>query len=516
MNSQFPSIQSFYSREVQSTTVDRCTGSPSYHANTGDGFTASEIEAATNPLSRPFKPSREYIVCAIAELETGIHNYEIRGRVVNFSSPGSNQATTATAAGNYFLIIADESGAFAVKLYCSPSECQPILGQRVTVWATTISAGNKAEIGHIPFCLAATTIYPGRNGATHITLHTDSVGSDGGRLFRTPLEANIRRNDYFPGLMTLKAFLVSGYDTGEGKILVCVRSIGPRRTIQSKRFEKQLELVEVGVYDDTASCIFKLWEDKIASARPWAPNQTILLLSNPSCCPNKFKSQNDDSSSELGIDYSTMIHVDPNLPEADWLRTKVRDMTKKQSLITPFPADAFDIDRAMFGPDRTLFTIAEVDEQVRNHSATNFTGKLNVIVHETNFMEHFRKSKTCCTECCGIPLYANKPTATCKHCGTQQFLSLNPRLIGSFLDESGELKGSKLVWSDQAWTQMFYPLISDETGVVGDREYVWEDITGLDTNSIRDLEEEIQYSRLTLTFGWSGDLDRLCILGVEW
>lgn len=198
--------------------------------------------------------------------------------------------------------------------------------------------------------------------------------------------------------MTLKAFLASGYDFEEGKILVCVRSVGPRRTIYSKKLQKQLELVEVGVYDDTSSCVFKLWEDKIASAKSWSPNQTILLLSNPSCRANKYNSRFDDANAELGIDHSTMVHVDPDFAEADWLRTKVQDLAKKQSVITRFPSETFDREQAMYGPNRLLFTIGDVDEKVRGDSETAFTGKLYVSVNEMSLADHWRKYKTCCSE----------------------------------------------------------------------------------------------------------------------
>jgi hypothetical protein len=74
--------------------------------------------------------------------------------------------------------------------------------------------------------------------------------------------------------MTLKSFLASGFDLGEGKVLVCVRSVGPRRTIHPKKREGTIDLVEVGIYDDTANGVLKLWEDKIPSAK---------LVSNSRC-----------------------------------------------------------------------------------------------------------------------------------------------------------------------------------------------------------------------------------------
>ncbi|KAI1186563.1 hypothetical protein F5B17DRAFT_440965 [Nemania serpens] len=518
MTSHFPSIQSFYSREVPSDGGARNSSTPT---KAGDGFTPSEVDAVVKPLSRSFEPSRHYDVCPIAELQTGPHNYKITGRLVNFSSTGGPHRTSTNAGGYHFLVICDGTAAIAIKLYCSPSEYQPLLGQRITVWATAISAGNQAEIGHIPYCSVATTIYPARNAATHIDFLVDEAGSEGDRLLRCPLEVNTEHYDYLPGLMTLKSFLAGGYDLGEGKILVCVRSVGPRRTIQPKKREGTLDLAEVGIYDDTAQCVLKLWEDKIPSAKLWIPNQTFLLISRPWCQPSSHTNHHGDIHAEVGIGYGSIVDVDPEFPEAIWLRSKINAMTKKESIVIPFPMNTWDVNMAMYGPDRMLYTLAELEDQVRTQDpARSFTGKLRVVVHGMNLIDHWRKNTTFCTECCGIPLYANKPTATCKNCDAQRDLSLNPRILGSFLDESGVIAGNKLTWNDQAWTQFLFGTETREATTACKQgatiEQSWKNIAAFDSNLLRDLEAQLLYSRVTLTFGWSTDLDRLCILGAEW
>ncbi len=415
MISRFPSIQSFYSREVASEGG----GSSANPVKSGDGFTAAEVEAAVNPLSRPFRPSRHYDVCPIAELQTGMHNYEITGRLVNFSSPLGSHGAQASAEGYYFLVISDGTAAIAVsstrapttaiitpaftvfsccfqiKMYCNSCEYQPLLGQRITVWATAISAGNQAEIGHIPFCSIATTIYLGRNGATHIEFHVDEAGSAEDNSLHCPLELNCKRQDHLPGLMTLKSFLSGGYELGTGKILVCVRSVGPRRSVASKKREASLSLIEVGIYDDTAHCVLKLWQEKIPSAKSWVPNQTVLLVSQPSCSLNDGANRH----AEIGIGYSSMVDINPDYPEARWLRKKIQEMAKRESVIIPYPGDNWDLQLAIHGPNRTLYTLAELEDQVRNQDpVTNFTGKLSVLVLEMNLMDHWRKATTYCTE----------------------------------------------------------------------------------------------------------------------
>jgi hypothetical protein len=47
-------------------------------------------------------------------------------------------------------------------------------------------------------------------------------------------------------------------------------------------------------------------------------------------------------------------------------------------------------------------------------------------------------------------------------------------------------------------------------------EKSWQDIAAINTDLLRDMEAQLLYSRVTLTFGWSIELGRLCILDVEW
>ncbi|KAI1211503.1 uncharacterized protein F4807DRAFT_472960 [Annulohypoxylon truncatum] len=507
MDVNFPSIQSFYSRELQPSSQGTSDGL-SKSQKPGDGFTSSEVEAVLDPLSRPWKPSRHYETCPISLLETGPHNYQISGRIVNFADNFRDQ-------GFHFLVVTDGSGAIAVKVYyIKVSDYQLLLGRRVTIWTTFIGDSTGASSGSIPFCSSTTTLYPGRNGATHIIVHNDDPGSDGDRILRCPLECNLKEYEYLPALMTLKSFLSTGYDLGEGKILVCVRSVGPRRTVQSKKTQQTLEMVEVGIFDDTATCVLKLWEGKVPSAKSWVPNETILLISKPTY-------KNRGTSPELGIGFSSMVDVNPMFPDADWLRNKVKSMAKKQSVYIPFPSNTWDTERAINGPDRTLFTIADVEDRVRHpESIVDFTGKMNVVILEMKLMEHWRKGTLCYLECCNMPLYSNKPVAICKNCELKRDLVLNQRIIGSMVDESGMIAANKLVWRDGAWTQLFFGSAADETQEVDSEpdliEQSWEDLTTLGTESLRYMEEFLLYSRVTLTFGWSSQPEKVCVLGVEW
>jgi hypothetical protein len=134
-------------------------------------------------------------------------------------------------------------------------------------------------------------------------------------------------------------------------------------------------------------------------ALQWIPNQTILLISQPWCQFNNRISRQDDVRVDVGIGYSSIVDVNPNFPDAIWLRSKIQDMAKKESVLVPFPTDTWDLELAMYGPDRILYTFAELEEQVRNQNPPeNFTGKLSVVILEMNLMDHWRKTTTCCTD----------------------------------------------------------------------------------------------------------------------
>ncbi|KAK6841560.1 Nucleic acid-binding protein [Apiospora arundinis] len=522
MGSTFPSIQSFFQREV------KCRNEEKESTTSGvprDGFTSSEVDAVLDPLSTLWNPSRSYEKVPIAYLQTGPRDYEIVGRIVNHSRsmPGQNTRGDGEDTQQY-IVVSDGSAAIAVKIfYGRPTHHTPILGQRVTIWATYLCHAKKGEIGHIPLVHCATTIYPGRNHASHITFHQDSPGSTETSLLREPLEFDPEMLDDLRGLMTLRSFLDAGYDMGDGKVLVCVRSIGPRKVIQPKKREASVSLVEVGIFDETATSVLKLWGDKSDSTQCWRPNQTTLLISSPSYRRNGHSNE----VVSIGLGYSSMVEVDPDFPAADWLRRNVAKMMKMDSIVTPFPEGLWDIRKTVQGPARVLFTLAEIEEMVRqaDGQSLDFTGKINVVILGVNFIDLWRDAKTYCNECCGIPLYANIPFAVCKDCGVQIELLPNPKIIGDLVDESGTMKGSKLVWHGVAWNQLLYENsanqdkvnpFEDDSNAERLAEHSERNIKALDKNDLQILKDQLLYSRVTLTFGWAEALEKLCILWVEW
>lgn len=108
----------------------------------------------------------------------------------------------------------------------------------------------------------------------------------------------------------------------------------------------------------------------------------------------------------------------------------------------------------------------------------------------------------------------------------QQTLVLNARVMGTLADETGCITQGKLVWNAQAWGELFFPaveptppnpvLATADVAKTSASTLTRRDLATMETSELRILEEQILYARLTLTFGWSPFVKRLCVLGVEW
>lgn len=141
-------------------------------------------------------------------------------------------------------------------------------------------------------------------------------------------------------------------------------------------------------------------------------------------------------------------------------------------------------------------------------------------------------TKTYNLSSCGIPIFSNEATATCKNCSCSTPLLLNPCTVGLLADETGCIAAGKIVWSDEALAQLFFGNFKDsEVGALvtkikclredtretsdGNLPW-WQNITWLSKDDFRSIEERLIHARLTLTFGWSCQIGRLCVLWAEW
>jgi hypothetical protein len=203
----------------------------------------------------------------------------------------------------------------------------------------------------IPSVLIYANLFPGRVTSDHIMIHTDSSTDE---ICRAPLDHHKDRP--LPGLMTLDSYISSGHDGVAGvKILVCIKSIGARKRITTKKGAER-DLAEIILFDHTAEARCTLWGELIDSAKEWQPGKTILLISNPGYRVGYLGKGN------IGIQHSTMIDINPEFPDAHWLRKYAAGLTKRESLCLEFPEDIWDVEAAEHGIYRNLYTLAEIDE----------------------------------------------------------------------------------------------------------------------------------------------------------
>ena len=161
--------------------------------------------------------------------------------------------------------------------------------------------------------------------------------------------------------MTLESYLRSrGHDGVVGaRILVCIKSVGAKKRI-SKKAGGESDLVEVRLFDNTGEIRWTLWGEMIESARDWQPGKTVLLISNPG-----YRAEVYSGKGSVGIQHGTMVDVDPDFPDAEWLRKFAVGLTKTESLCVEFPEELFNedvVEGAEYGINRIMFRLAEIDD----------------------------------------------------------------------------------------------------------------------------------------------------------
>jgi hypothetical protein len=102
---------------------------------------------------------------------------------------------------------------------------------------------------------------------------------------------------------------------------------------------------------------------------------------------------------------------------------------------------------------------------------------------------------------CGIPIYANTRSTSCKNCSTPLKLCLNPRILGLLLDETGCIALGKLLWSERAWEQLLGRTVKE--------------VTEMTNEEIRWLDKRMLFMRMHLVVAWEETVGRLAVLGMR-
>ncbi|KAH7633488.1 hypothetical protein B0T09DRAFT_355440 [Sordaria sp. MPI-SDFR-AT-0083] len=317
------------------------------------------------PLKEIWKPQDTYQRVNISELQPGRGKVRFMGRIVNISpDKPDNQprALSSLPSGFHFMVVKDDTGVIGVKLLATQSDIPNLhIGKLVTIWTGFVG---KNSIIQVPFVSMIVPVHPGPASQSCIKFHQEGSNPEETGFCRVPLEYDTGSPaSEMPGLISLKA-LMKGTQTHEKndndtltRVLVCVSSVGPRKTIKTNNKPGTLDLVEVHVCDKTDHYVIRLWR--------------------------------------LGIALNSIVDVDPDFPDAHWLRRMTEALTKRERIPIPFPVGVWDVEDAINGPNRVLYTLADVDERVREDPSVVFTGKLNVLIIGASICETQRQNRLC-------------------------------------------------------------------------------------------------------------------------
>jgi hypothetical protein len=324
----------------------------------GDGFTTEEATALSSSPPSSWIPEKEYEEVDIASIAGGPRPVLIQGRVVNFFDQVSNRRGSKhphSAAGCVKMIVKDDTAAISVRenyeyemtdncqvrLWYAKKHYQVRLGQLVSIWTPYASNGERGLFS-VSVAPLFTSIFPERDRHCYIMLHDHC---DTSTRFRLPLgysddgeTADIVAR---PELMTLKTFVSGGHDVANSRLLLCVKGVGARKKINTKK-GGTVEMVKVMLFDDTGEATLTLWSDMSLSAVVWTPSKTVLMITNPGW---------NMGGKQLGLSVKghTMIDVDPAIDDAEWLRGFATRISRKQHINAPFPDDSRSLHACRLG-----------------------------------------------------------------------------------------------------------------------------------------------------------------------
>ena len=102
------------------------------------------------------------------------------------------------------------------------------LGLLVSIWTPHVSNAESSSLT-VRDASLVTSIFPERDNSCYFMVQEKS---DEGVICKTPL--GYRDGKQMNGLMTLKNFIEGGHELTDGKILVCVKSIGGRKKCEDE------------------------------------------------------------------------------------------------------------------------------------------------------------------------------------------------------------------------------------------------------------------------------------------
>ncbi|KAI9669501.1 MAG: hypothetical protein M1829_005090 [Trizodia sp. TS-e1964] len=349
------------------------------------------------------RPAPTYHALPIASLTPGPLLAQLTCRIANVHLHPVTSSADSAAKFVAHLVLQDPSGALLTKLYFAAAP--PLLTLGAPCILRTPHLSPHPASAHIALC---TSVFPERDALSGFTLLTPVPGSN-----KMPLP---------PSLMTLAAFLALAPDVPcAGSILVCVRSVGPLKTLEGKHGQVY-EKTEVRVADVSGETKLALWGAVGASARAWVVDHTVLGILAPVL---------ERGGGGVGLGMESVVTVDPageGEEEVGTLREWAKAERLRRGVNPVVPARWLNVKE---GRDRILFSLGELDDFARSFPEAFLTGYLSLIILDVSLCALSHRVQLCAAECCGIPLYANAVQSTCLTCLRRVVLHPNPKLVVS-------------------------------------------------------------------------------------
>ncbi|KAL8933830.1 MAG: hypothetical protein Q9211_005556 [Gyalolechia sp. 1 TL-2023] len=318
-------------------------------AAAGDGFRSAEVNATIDATLHAWKPRVHYEDVQISKLVPGSAPVCLLGRLINFYDQPTPGRMPYAAKGCLKVLMKDDTGVMTIRLWYAMVDYELRLGQLVSLWTSHVSPNAIAGCGPWTHQSASymTTIFPERDNSCCFMVQADK---DMGTLFKKPLGCT--NGKQLAGLINLRSFVDGGHDGANGRVLVCVKSIGGRKKgeklvldnfpsnadpycVVTTEQGSWLDIVLVNVFDDTSEATLSLCGRVAKSAASWKSSHTILLLSNLGFRAGKKPT--------LCVNSRTHIDVDPCMTDAEWLRAFAQRLTTREAVNIPFPEGARDL-----------------------------------------------------------------------------------------------------------------------------------------------------------------------------
>lgn len=90
-----------------------------------------------------------------------------------------------------------------------------------------------------------------------------------------------------------------------------------------------VEVTNVVVFDNSEEASLSLWDMTASSGAAWEPSKSVLLITSPT--------YNTVQKNSLSLSAVSLVEVDPDVPDATWLRRYAERLAKKRHVNQAFP-----------------------------------------------------------------------------------------------------------------------------------------------------------------------------------